>query len=229
MDEKQIMQLITSGYSWEQIIYKIIAWEGLDPWDLDLKALSEAFMQYLVSMETLDFKIPAKYIIIAAVLLRMKSDHLKFLEILDGQEIPDIEEEDGGFEPNTVTQQFEITPINSPPKRFARRRVMVNELVTALRKVLKAQERRHKRRLRMVNKIKIEQEDVTKKIEDLYKRIEDLLKQLKGKEVAFSRLVKKWERQEVVDTFLPLIYLDNAKKVRCRQEQIFDEIFIKKR
>jgi hypothetical protein len=40
MDEKDIMELITSEYSWEQIIYKIIAWEGMDPWNLDLSLLS---------------------------------------------------------------------------------------------------------------------------------------------------------------------------------------------
>ena len=32
--EKEIVNLMTSEYSWEQIIYKIVAWEGLDPWDL---------------------------------------------------------------------------------------------------------------------------------------------------------------------------------------------------
>ncbi|MFQ5647788.1 MAG: segregation/condensation protein A, partial [Candidatus Aenigmatarchaeota archaeon] len=229
MDEKQIMQLITSEYSWEQIIYKIVAWEGLDPWDLDLKALSKAFLQYLVRMETLDFHVPAKYIIIAAVLLRMKSDHLKFLEILDGQEMPEIETEDSGFELDTGTEQLEVTPISAPPKRFARRRVMVDELVTALRRALSSQERRDTRRIKRVGKVKIEQEDVTKRIEQLYERIEALLKRLKDEEIAFSKLVKKWERKEVVDTFLPLIYLDSDRKVRCRQEEMFSEIFIKKR
>jgi hypothetical protein len=33
-------------------------------------------------MEELDFKIPAKYVVIAAVLLRMKSDHIEYLKAL---------------------------------------------------------------------------------------------------------------------------------------------------
>ena len=195
----------------------------------DLKVLSEAFLKYLVKMETLDFKIPAKYIIIAAVLLRMKSDHLKFLELLDGQEVPEIETEDSMIELEQGDQQFEVTPISSPPKRFARRRVMVDELVHSLKNVLKSQDKKQKRRMKLAEKIKIDQEDVTKRIEHLYDRIERILKEIKDKEIAFSKLVKKWERQEVVDTFLPLIYLDNTKKVECRQEEMFSEIFIKKK
>lgn len=230
MNEQDIMKLITSDYSWEQVIYKIIAWEGLNPWDLDLKALSGAFLKYLEKMEELDFKVPAKYLIIAAVLLRMKSDHLHFLDVVEGEELPELEP----FEPDQMEfggdgQQFELNPISAPPKRFARRRVMVDELVGALRKALTAHERREVRKTRRAKQIHIEKVDVTKRIEGLYERIERILKQLKDEEVTFSKLVKKWERNEVIDTFLPLIYLENQRKVSCRQEEMFSEIFIKKR
>ena len=89
------MELITSEYSWEQIIYKVIAWEGMDPWDLDITLLSKSFMAYITKMEELDFKVPAKYIIIAAVLLRMKSDHLDFIEqlVYDEQDLDSLEEQ----------------------------------------------------------------------------------------------------------------------------------------
>lgn len=231
MKENEIMNLITSEYSWEQVIHKIIAWEGLDPWDLDLVALSKSFMGYLVKIEELDFKVPAKYVIIAAVLLRMKSDHLQFIDLRTTQE----EEMDGleseieiGVEEHTAEpQRFDVTPITTPPKRYTRRKIMIDELIVALRRVLKTEDKR-KRMLKIRGKIDIRHEDISERIAELYKRINDLLKQLKEEEVMFSRLVPKWEREKIVETFLPLIYLNNQGKVQCRQDELFKEIYIRR-
>ncbi len=230
MDEKKLMDMITSGYSWEQILNQIIAWEGLDPWDLDLKKLSVTFMKYLSKLDELDFAIPAKYIIIAAVLLRMKSDHLHFLEILDGQEMPEIEDFDPlDIEENGNGHRFEVNPITAPPKRFARRRVMVDDLVLALRKAMKTQEKRVVRHKKLAEKIKISQEDVSKRITGLYDRISMLLKGMKEEEVKFSKIVPKWNRDNIVRSFSPLLHLENQKKVECRQEEMFEEIFVKRK
>ncbi len=229
MKEKDLMKLITSEYSWEQVIYQVIAWEGLDPWDLDLKALSKTFLQYLVKLEELDFKVPAKYIIIAAVLLRMKSDNLELIDIVEGGEQQEMEE---FGEIESLDEEMErpnVGPLEVPPHRLAKRRIMVSELVSALRKALNTHERRHEVKERIRKRVVISQEDVTKRIESLYMRINDILKEMKESEVKFSKLVNKWEREEIVNTFLPLIFLDNAKKVRCRQDEMFEEIFIRRR
>lgn len=230
MRESDIMNLITSEYSWEQVIHKIIAWEGLDPWDLDLVALSKGFMNYLVKIEELDFKVPAKYVIIAAVLLRMKSDHLQFIDLSTTQddEMDGLESEiETGVEEHAEPQRFDVTPITTPPKRYTRRKVMIDELIAALRRVLRTEEKRE-RMLRVRGKIDIRHEDISERIAELYKRINDLLKQLKGEEVMFSKLVPKWERERIVETFLPLVYLDNQGKIQCRQDGMFQEIYIRR-
>jgi segregation and condensation protein A len=231
VNEKELMKMITSDQSWEQILNQIIAWEGMDPWDLDIKKLSETFNTYLSKLDELNFKVPAKYIIIAAVLLRMKSDHLRFLELLDAQEMPEIDDTDP-YDMDTALEgngKLEINPINAPPKRFARRRVMLDELVFALKKAMKTQERRYGRRLKHANKIHINHEDVSKRIAGLYEKIGTLLKRLKDEEVEFSKVVPKWEKKSIVDTFMPLMHLDNDKRVACRQDDMFEEIFIKKK
>lgn len=229
MKENDIMQLITSEYSWEQVIYKIIAWEGLDPWDLDLIALSKGFMNYLVKIEELDFKVPAKYVIIAAVLLRMKSDHLQFIDLSTSQdeEMDELESEIEAGQEQAESQRFDVTPITTPPKRYTRRKVMVDELITALRRALGTEERREKM-FKARGKIEIRHEDISERIAELYKRINELLNQLKGEEVIFSRLVPKWKRERIVETFLPLVYLNNQGKVQCRQEEMFREIYIRR-
>jgi segregation and condensation protein A len=233
---EEIMKLITSEYSWEQVIYKVIAWEGLDPWDLNIKKLSNSFVQYITKMEQLDFKVPAKYVVIAAVLLRMKSDHLEFLDFMHDLEAAEPEiEVDGetvGEAQEGEEQEFQLNPITVPPKRQPVRRVMVTELISALRKVMDTEERRKSRGLRRTERIEIKNtDDVVKRISQMYDKISSLLSKINKKEkkqLRFSEIVEKWNRKNVVDAFLPLVYLENEKKVNCEQENMFDEIYITK-
>jgi segregation and condensation protein A len=226
LDEKKILDFITSEYSWEQIIYEVIAWEGLNPWDLDIVKLSKAFIRYLQAMEELDFRIPAKYIMVASVLLRMKSDYLrKFKEQVTGEVDQEIQEELEALE----EEDFEIDPINIPPRREPVRKVTVSELVHALKKVLNSHKRKVSRRNRLKEDIDVRGENINERIKDLYERINSILLRVRKREVEFSRLVGKWERKEIVGNFVPLIHLDDQKRVKCRQEKVFKEIWVSKR
>jgi len=227
MKEKDIMQLITKDYSWEQVLYKIIAWEGLDPWDLDIGKLSEAFMQQIGQVEELDFKIPAKYVIIAAVLLRMKSDHLHFIDWLTNPQEEDADVSGGEIEQAAPdVKDIVINPITMPPVRYANRKITANELVFALKKVLSMQEKREIRHAKARKQIRIEDNNINEKIANLYERINEMLTKIKQEEIKFSEIVTKWSRSDVIDAFVPLIYLDHEKRIKCRQDDFFQEIFV---
>lgn len=229
--EKKILELIISDYSWEQVLYKVIAWEGLDPWDLDIIKLSDSFILHISKAKELDFRLPAKYILIAAVLLRMKSDYLRV-----ARQETDAAAEDTGMEdgmPEELPGQTEqpklmLNAITVPPRRTPRRKIVVTELIAALRRTLASQERREMK-LRERGRINIIQDDIEERIESLYKRISEIMKGLNAEEVKFSGIVKKWERREIIDAFLPLIHLDHEGRLDCRQEELFKEIFIRKR
>lgn len=236
MDEKKIMELITSEYSWEQVIYKIIAWEGLDPWNLNLKVLSDSFVNYLIKIKELDFKVPAKYLIIAAVLLRMKSDHLQYIgdvvsQYMEDEEagVPEVTADETDLNGLDEQEKFEVTPVTVPPKRYPRRKIMVTELIAALRSALRTEKRREKRSERRKGKIVIGEDKIGKSIDGLYNRINQIMKELKGDELKFSKLVSEWKREEIISTFIPIVYLDHAKKIDVQQKEIFDEIYIRKR
>jgi segregation and condensation protein A len=227
MKEKEIMQLITKDYSWEQVLYKIIAWEGLDPWDLDIGKLSGAFIQHMDGLEQLDFKIPAKYVIIAAVLLRMKSDHLHFIDWLTNPQEEAVEDVGGEIEQGAQAPgDLEINPITVPPIRYARRKITANELVFALRKVLTMQEKRQVRHAKARGQINIVENNITERISKLYERINHLLNKIKQDEIKFSEIVDKWDRGEVIEKFVPLLHLDHENKLACRQDELFQEIFV---
>ncbi len=242
--EDKIMGFITSDYSWEQVIYKVVAWEGLDPWNLDLVKLSDSFMDYVSKLKEMDFKVPAKYVIISAVLLRMKSDHLQYLgdlveetfsmDVVEDELESHIESGSGddmdeaGIHETDGMNGFMINPITVPPKRQPRRKIVVDDLVSALRRVLRAETRREKRIKRHREKIEVKDDNITRRISLLYHRINDILGRINKEEVEFSKLVDRWEKQEVIETFLPLIFLDHEKKIQATQEEMFKEILVRR-
>lgn len=231
--EQEILELLPKENSWEQILYDVVAFENLDPWNVDLNILSEGFASYISALKELDFRIPAKWVIIACVLLRMKSDCIKILavedqkadtEFMDMEELAELEDLDSMTETG-----MEMDPLDALPKRKPVRKITITELVGSLKKVLHVEKKRQKRLEKRRNKIKISSDDITKRIERLYGRITSALNVASKGEVKFSNLVSDWKRDNVVYSFLPLMHLDHEKKVRCWQEKIFDEIFIKKR
>jgi len=232
-NEADILELIKQENSWEQILYDVVAIESLDPWNLDLNLLSTSFGKYIASMKVLDFRIPAKWVIIASMLLRMKSDGIKILKMDEEPEADDILAGDGldgiGEAVDAATQRLDIDPLEALPIRKPVRRITITELVGSLRKVLNSQVRREGRIEERRSRIKLTEEDITRRIENLYRRITSMMGRMKDKEVSFTDLVGNWQRDHVVDTFLPLMHLDQEKKVTCRQERIFDEIFIRSR
>ncbi len=99
----------------------------------------------------------------------------------------------------------------------------------ALRSALRTRERRMLRKKRARKKIHIENDNITHRINRLYQKINEMLSRIKKNEVKFSSVVDKWDRQNIIDNFLPLVFLEHERKVRCRQEEMFKDIFIKKR
>ncbi|MCD6590716.1 MAG: segregation/condensation protein A [Candidatus Aenigmarchaeota archaeon] len=230
LDEKKILGFITSEYSWEQIIYEIIAWEGLDPWDLDINKLADGFIKYMKAIENLDFRLPAKFIMVAAVLLKMKSEYLRsFKDQITREEEEQLQEELNEIEEEMASEDFRISPLEIPPRREPVRPVSVTELVYALKKALKSHERKIKRREKLKKAIVVKGDNLNERIKYLYAKINTLLERIRKKEVEFSKLVDRWEREEVVNNFVPLIHLEHQQKVACRQEELFNEIWISRR
>ncbi len=233
--EMEILGLIPGESSWEQIIYQVVAMNELDPWNLDITKLSTGFSEHISSLDELDFRVPAKWVIIAAVLLRMKSDYIKIMKMdrdpepegfIDMEELDDEEIESIGNE----IDENDVDPIAVSSKRKPIRRITLNELVDSLRRVLATEKRRDLKLKKARGKIKIRTDDIGLRIEKLYGRITMMINSLsRENSVKFSDLVEKWEKENVIDTFMPLIHLDNDNKVECTQKEMFDEIYIKRK
>ncbi|MEM7825838.1 MAG: segregation/condensation protein A, partial [Candidatus Aenigmatarchaeota archaeon] len=182
--EENILDLILKKESWEEVIYHIVSIENLNPWDIDLVKLAESFLRYIQKIQELDFRIPAKIVFVAAVLLRLKADYLSLFEeeetveeVAKAQPFVDL-----GIDPNLVQ-------LGLPMKRIPKRQVTLEELIDALRKALAVRERKIQRRIMWRARIQaqISEEDITKKINHVMNEIDELMQKLKANKIKFSQ------------------------------------------
>ena len=228
MEGGNLLKLIIEKQSWEDIIYHIVSYENLDPWDIDIVKLADSFMKYIRKLKMLDFRIPAKVILVAAILLKLKSDTLspfKSEEVEYASEVSFNEYE----ELREKLSQIKLSP---SIQRRVKRKVTLEELVDALKKAMKVKKKKERLRKlldkRIAEEITIE-EDIESRIEKLLSKIDSLIAKLKSKKVGFRKLVDRWEREEIVRNFVPLLHLSSRGVVETEQKKLFDEIWILKR
>lgn len=215
--DRMIMDLALSRHSWEQILYHIVSVEAINPEDVDLEKLANGFTDYVRQMKEFDFHVPAKVVIIAAVLLRMKADKLGFAV---ESPLPEFEEQPAKIEKPPVD------PLALPLQRQPMRKVTLFELVAALRKALEFERKKEKRIEHIRNRIEISDETVNVKIEELYRKIVSIIDELKQRPLTFKEVVGEWKRDNIVRHFTPLLHLAHQKKIKCEQPEMFEEIYI---
>ena len=233
MEEQLLLEKIIKQQSWEDLINHIVNMEGLDPWDVDLIKLIDAFLNHIEDMEMLDFRIPAKVVLVATILLKLKTE-IAWPTIRrqpTEYSFEDLQDDLTSFE--EIKQRLQQMTLNPGPIRIVKRKVTLDELVGALKKAVNTEERREKRKRRLRknvrNQINITEEDIEKRIDSLMFKIESFLLQLGSEKVEFSKLVKTWNRNQIVEAFLPILYLATRGKVNTEQEDFFKEILISKR
>jgi segregation and condensation protein A len=222
MQEENILKVIIEKESWEEIIYHIVSIEKLDPWDVDLVKLADGFIKFISQVKELDFRIPAKVVFVAGILLRLKAESLTLFE----EEEKLVE----GGERKEEIRIPELGELGIPLKRIPKRQVTLQELIHALRKALAVVERREerKRKARVRVEAEISGEDIRERIEKVMNKINELMDKLKSEKIAFKELVSRWERKEIVYNFIPILHLDQDRKIETEQEEFFKEIWIKK-
>ncbi len=216
MDENQIIKSIELSYDWEEVLNQIIVVEGMDPLDIDVAKLTDAFLEYLQLMDSVDFRVPGRFILIAAILIKMKAEIL--LEKEEEKKAKELKLPEITIRP--------LPPLEPPVERKPTRKVTLTDLIDALNKAMRFKQRKESRKERLKKSvetlIKIEEEDIESKIERVMNKILSA-----GGEIKFSQLHRETTRKEIADNFLSLLHLINRGKVKAFQEEMFGEILIK--
>jgi len=220
--------------SWQEIIYDLINTEQLDPWDIDLAVLSQKYLEKVRLIEEANFVLSSRVLLVASLMLRIKSELLmdRYIKSLDEilfnkqkqevQETFKIEEYDEGEYPELL--------LRTPLPRF--KKVSINELMQALGNAIKTENRRGIRR-------QIEEDSqerikffMPKKTISLSDRIKAIYSKISGifqtqERIKFSEFSGN-SKEEKISTFIPLLHLDTHDKLWLHQENHFDEIWIHK-
>jgi len=226
LSEQEMIKLMIYEPSWEDVIVKIVAEEGMDPWNIDIIRLADSFTKYLSDAKEADLRIPARFILVAAILVRMKSDVL-----VDRKEpvlIAESEQKDNPL----LRILAQIPPLEPPIKRQPMSSVTMTELLTALKKAFDVQERRSERKAKLRRAVErvlpVEETDINKRIETLLEQIQHALSDIE-KNTTFKKLVTNWQREDIVRVLMPMLHLSQEGRIEYDQPILFDEIFVKMR
>ena len=210
---------IISKPTWKEILFELIATKRLDPWNVDIVAIADGFLKKIKEMEKVELLVPANIILAASILLRYKSDYIKFEP--PQPEVLLVSEEDRTFEEMPLLELSN----RIPPKR----QITLEELIGEMERVITydTTERIIKPRgaIDQIINITIKDFDIDKKMDEVLTK----LKETTDSEgwTLFSRILTKQERLEMIYCLLSVLHLVQKERVDIKQDELFGDIFIR--
>jgi len=212
------------------LLLHLIKKEKLNIYDIPIAKITKQYLEYLSLMEALDLEIASEFLVIAALLLSIKSKMLLPKSLIEEEEQEEIDprveltkkliEYKKYKEASSKLEQrlFFYQEIYTRPYELEKEEPELVEcglfeLVNAFQKILKGKEGKME--------ILLEDTSVEGKMEYLQKLLETQEK------ICFSNLFKDTKKKiEVIITFLALLELVRLKKIYVRQHRLFSKIWI---
>jgi segregation and condensation protein A len=232
--QDQIHELLFNReIGWQEIIYDLINTEQLDSWDIDIVLLADKYLEKVGQIEEADFFVSSKVLLAASLFLRIKSEILlnKYIKNIDEILFGKAKETTRVLERIELDEEIpELIP-RSPIPRF--KKVTLKELMDSLNKAIVTENRRIKREIINQNALRQSSFSLPKrkfnikdKINEVYNKLFSHLKnEDKKQKISFTELIGL-NREERIISFLPLLHLENQKKIWLEQENHFEEIHI---
>ncbi len=217
--------------SWQAMIYSMIEEENMNPWDIDVSIIARKFLQSLKKFKKMNFRISGKVILASAILLKIKSKRLLDTDIVALDNLMNSEDnleilDELSEEPLEEEGERNAIKPRTPQPRI--RKVSVYDLVDALEKALKLEQKRNyykkPEEVKIVAPKKPEQ--------DLQSRMKNILQEATtyfkaNPLLTFEQLVPSESREDKVMTFIPLLHLENQSALVMKQKKHFGDINIK--
>ncbi|MCK5233231.1 MAG: hypothetical protein KAJ91_00285 [Candidatus Aenigmarchaeota archaeon] len=218
---ENIVSLISVG-EWGEVLRNLA--NDMDPWDVDLAVLNKRLTEHIEHMRRLDLRIPAKILLAAAIIYKLKSEAISAFE---EEAVPEEELFSDDFvvdeEMPVIDKNIVIPPIQLPLQRAPRRKITLDELVHALDKAMNIKTRREAREFFQID---LAGADLSKNIEELYEKICTFV--LRGEQVTFSGLLGiESTKENKIRAFNSMLHLASQGKIVCSQTELFGEIQIR--
>jgi segregation and condensation protein A len=224
--------------SWRTILYDLVKTEQMNPWDIDLTLLTKRYIDTIKQMQEMDFRVSGKVLLAAAILLKIKSTHLvehgideldKLLARTEEQaEYPEFFSEFSNNLFNAAEKLEEephLIPRTPQPRQ---RKITIYDLAEALQQAMEVKKRKLARIAPDVSfHIPTKKIDISQVIRQVYGKIKTYFHTNGKQKLTFNQLLPdKPTKDEKIYTFIPLIHLDNQRRINTTQEQHFGDIHI---
>jgi len=231
--QEQIQDLLFNReLGWQEIIYDLINTEQLDPWNIDIIVLTNKYLEKIKEFEETDFFVSSKVLLAASLLLRIKSEILlnQYVKSIDDILFGKKEQIRIPLERIELDEDIPDLISRSPLPRL--KKVTLKELMESLNKAIITENRRIKKEI--ISKSTFRESsfslpkrkfNIKDKIAEIYRNLGDLFKEMEEKKISYSEFIKENSEEKII-SFLPLLYLEQDKKIWLDQKVPFDEIHI---
>jgi len=220
--------------TWQTMLYDLVKSEQMDPWDINISLLAQRFLDTIHDLRQEDFRISGRIVLAAAVLLKIKSKRLVAEDMLNLDRLinPPEEDEEGLLDELTdefagqreVLKGVDLIPRTPQPRK---RKVSIYDLVDALQKAMDVKKRRVMRDIPSIEvKVPEKKVDISELIGGVYGKIRNFFAKQNKTKLSFHHLVPSDTKEDKVFTFIPLLHLENERKIDLLQQRHFGEIHI---
>jgi segregation and condensation protein A len=203
--------------TWREFLVELISTNQMDPWDIDIAAVADAYLAKVRQLQALDLRMPANVILASALLLHFKAETLRLEQAFEEEQ---VEEE---------TRQYineDLPELVFRPNIPKSRRVTLEELLNAVEQVMGAgrlKPRSHAAPVELT--VELPKEDMHEIIARFYIRA-GKLKDSEGV-LTFTSMLARKTREDVACNLIPLLHLVQDGRLWMWQEELFGEIFIR--
>lgn len=227
------------------LLLHLIKQMEIDIYDIPIAKITDQYMDYIHRMQTIEIDIASEYFVMAATLMRIKSEmlvprnenHATMEEDFYDEEDPRKQLIDLLLEYKQIKEvipKFEERSkdradyFGKDPSNISDYQEMIelkdqgltpDDLARIFREVLQ----RHQLEMPQPTMIEADEVTVIERMEDIRK----LILNAKTKEISFSQLIERPTRKGIVVTFLALLELIKDNRVHVNQETIKSDISIK--
>ncbi|MBU0532806.1 segregation/condensation protein A [Candidatus Micrarchaeota archaeon] len=216
------LETMVSKPTWKDILLDLMSSNTFDPWNIDLIIIADAFIKKVREMESMNFVLQANVILAASILLKYKSNYLRYFGT-EQSELPDFIPDEAD---PVIADELPSLTLSSriPPKR----QITIDELIHEMERVIKYEdiERVHVPRGSIVETIDLElpEQNIENDMRDLLEKIKENTDD-EGWSL-FSTITDGCDFQQTVYTLLCLLHLVQTDSIDLRQDKMFGEIFI---
>jgi segregation and condensation protein A len=206
-----------------EVLVELAKRGDIDPWDIDIARATEKFLEYIDSLEKRDLRIPARTLLYASILLRLKSDSM------EGQKEEEPEAEAEELESADV-EEYDTLP-RPPVRRHTKRPVTLDELISELKKAEMVGRRKAMRDRWPTTEEKALDLSHDEGIEDRIKALGPILDDMfmTSKKVSFLDInSRNSESEDGVTNYVSLLFMAHRRQVWLDQEEIFGDLFVRR-